>query len=1284
MKYAIKIFLSTLLTLILALSFRPPAAFAANSVKVYMDFEGYNLGQGYYIEPTALELAYGATAAEATIDLLERLGYEYDDGGNPETFFLSAVRGFDKGTVIIPNYIPAEEGAPTTENNTGNSDDWLGGGDYSTMSAWFITVNHEILGTGAAEYVLKDGDVLRWQFTVWGFGADFGLAQIWGGDPYYTHADKTALIRALFAPEADENAKNTALQLIINPLATQEQVETALAALLPSGPKTDKSQLEEAIKNANSLIEESYTSDSWEALQTALTFSQTVYNDENAAQSEINSAISQLSGAIDSLISVIPPGDLNIDQIRHQALTWLKSNKESPDFGSEWHVLALARSDELDENWAQIYLNNLETDAQFSGKTGPLSIHDTKVTENERLVLALTALGIDAENWNERDLISPLFDTDYIEKQGINGSIFGIIAFNSADYEVPPAVKAFCLNSILENQLADKGWTLYGDTADPDTTGMALQALAPYYAMGETAYNALGIEGAPVWNQIQTSVNGAIQTLSNIQENDGAYISWGAANAENCAQVLTTLCLLGIDPETDMRFIKNGKSVLDALISFRDDDTGGFKHITTGPVNSAATEHAAYALVAHWRMKNHMNPLYDMTDAAPRLPSQTVNKTALNSEISKAEKLNQDSYTSSTWNNLQTVLLEAKAAAADSNATQNVVNTAKSVLTEAINALQTVGADPSNPSDSIRVTFRLIGSTLANDDIDLGDNDYKGAHYVTWIPTSTYTINKNATVYDLFVTALANAELNAVGAEKNYIESIYAPSILGSYRLSELANGKYSGWLYTINGKHIGYGLKEHILPDNAEIVWHYVNDYRYEVEDWFEGMNYPGMGNYSTWNKWLEAPDRAPKEDDNPSSGSDNDLTKTNNASNGIIAEKSPLTSVAMPHLVTEIEIKSAVIDNVAKAETTAEEIEKAIAEATSAGNTAIAVTVTGAEDAKSTELIMAKDLLTKLKEANMELVVNAPFARIAFSKASLESVITTDGEIFKIAFAPINKTVDLNAKQQDAVKDNPAIELTIWSGDNIIRYFEGKITVSIPYQPKEHEDPDLITAYYLDDEGNFQEMKNARYDPETSAVLFETVHFSKFFVSEWLSPFDDIAKEDWFYKAVRFNYANDLIKGMEAANFAPNDNITRTQFVTILYRLEGEPPVTDRSAFSDVTSEQWYSAAVTWAANIGVISGYGGGIFGADDPVTREQIAAIIYRYAQWKKIDVSQTTDLSGYSDADSISDWAQAAMNWVSATGLIQTNTAENLAPVKTATRAEAAALFQHYIETVAKV
>ena len=169
-------------------------------------------------------------------------------------------------------------------------------------------------------------------------------------------------------------------------------------------------------------------------------------------------------------------------------------------------------------------------------------------------------------------------------------------------------------------------------------------------------------------------------------------------------------------------------------------------------------------------------------------------------------------------------------------------------------ALLTVTKTDSGPTpgDKIAVSFRLIGATPSSGEIDLSKGDYKGSEYVTWIKTTSYTLNRGSKVYDLFTKALGDAGLQSAGAEQNYVRSIYAPSEWGSYELSEFTNGHYSGWMYTVNGSHPNVGLKDYELNDGDEVIWHYVNDYRYEVHDWFDGS----LGNSSTWSKWLEAAD--------------------------------------------------------------------------------------------------------------------------------------------------------------------------------------------------------------------------------------------------------------------------------------------------------------------------------------------------------------------------------------------------------------------------------------------
>ena len=122
------------------------------------------------------------------------------------------------------------------------------------------------------------------------------------------------------------------------------------------------------------------------------------------------------------------------------------------------------------------------------------------------------------------------------------------------------------------------------------------------------------------------------------------------------------------------------------------------------------------------------------------------------------------------------------------------------------------------------VTFRLIGALEATQDVNLTSDSYL-PEYVTWIPTTKYEMASNATVYDLFTEALRDAGLSSTGAENNYVKTIYAPSCLGGYALSEFTNGARSGWMYTVNGSHPSLGLKEQELKDGDMVVWHYVND---------------------------------------------------------------------------------------------------------------------------------------------------------------------------------------------------------------------------------------------------------------------------------------------------------------------------------------------------------------------------------------------------------------------------------------------------------------------------
>lgn len=163
---------------------------------------------------------------------------------------------------------------------------------------------------------------------------------------------------------------------------------------------------------------------------------------------------------------------------------------------------------------------------------------------------------------------------------------------------------------------------------------------------------------------------------------------------------------------------------------------------------------------------------------------------------------------------------------------------------------------PKPSENTINVSFRLIGSTKATQDVDLANGRFYGAEYVTWIPTTRYTVSENATVADLFLTATQAAGIRSEGADKGYVSTVYAPS---GYALSEFTNGPRSGWMYTMDGVHTN-AINTQTMHDGAVIVFHYVDDYAWEVEDWANlgGANWPQLSGNSQnyWNDWLQAPD--------------------------------------------------------------------------------------------------------------------------------------------------------------------------------------------------------------------------------------------------------------------------------------------------------------------------------------------------------------------------------------------------------------------------------------------
>ena len=308
----------------------------------------------------------------------------------------------------------------------------------------------------------------------------------------------------------------------------------------------------------------------------------------------------------------------SVSQVMAETSAYMRATDTNPSVGSEWYVLGLARGGlSLKEKYFSTYYNH--TANYIEEKKGILT-NTSKYTEYSKRVLVLTAEGKDARNVGGYNLFKYISDLSLVKEQGLNGPIWALLAVNChPEYSFPdnPSAKeqnseAALVNFLLQSELSGGGWALMGSNADSDVTGMTLQALAPYY-------HKAGYEN------VTAAIDRGLARLSEMQNDSGGYSTMGVETEESCAQVITALCSLGIDPETDSRFIKGGHWTIENLITYHIAGSG-FMHVKAGAGNNGgaaagtldgmATEQGYYALVAYQRLKDGKTGLYDMSDVS--------------------------------------------------------------------------------------------------------------------------------------------------------------------------------------------------------------------------------------------------------------------------------------------------------------------------------------------------------------------------------------------------------------------------------------------------------------------------------------------------------------------------------------------------------------------------------------------------------------------------------------------------------------------------------------------
>lgn len=489
------------------------------------------------------------------------------------TVLQEAVGGAEQLDVVESTYGAYINGILGITNGDGGTTEGTG---YN-MAGWMFAVNGTMASSGIGDYsvvagTLSAGDELSFHYSVDG-GADIG----------YDWADTSqkalkALTTSTGVLSPSFSSGVTAYTLTI-PVGTQSVVFT---------PVAENMNETVTIKVGDTVYKRAMGIPVAEGTQILIQCS------NGTEQTEYSIYVKQeVSGAASEMY------DDTMKLIQGSLTT------ETCVYGNEWAVMSAARAGKLTQEQAETYYASVEEVVKQIGD----STLDTYATTNAKVILVLTAIGKNPAQVAGNNLLEPLADLDYVKKQGVNAAMYALLAFDSGAYEIPTVAEGktqttreALIQIILDGELSGGGWDWMGSSADPDLTANALQALTPYYESNAS---------------VKAAIVRGLQALSDIQNPDGSYSSWGTPNACSTAQVLTALTGLGIDPSKDSRFIKNGFTALQGLGYFYLPGSG-FRYDFSGMYVDFpySTIQASYALVSCQRLLNGQKRLYDMTDVS--------------------------------------------------------------------------------------------------------------------------------------------------------------------------------------------------------------------------------------------------------------------------------------------------------------------------------------------------------------------------------------------------------------------------------------------------------------------------------------------------------------------------------------------------------------------------------------------------------------------------------------------------------------------------------------------
>ena len=536
---------------------------------------------------------------------------------------------------------------------------------------------------------------------------------------------------------------------------------------------------------------------------------------------------------------------------------------------------------------------------------------------------------------------------------------------------------------------------------------------------------------------------------------------------------------------------------------------------------------------------------------------------------------------------------------------------------------------------SANVTFTASGAGY-----DPGDGDEQVSQVVQIRVVSPYgSFMYNGTVgwFDGMTAFYALRSTGLSIASSGTEQGIYVQKI-GSY--GEMDLGANSGWVYAVSGE--GYAaITEDDYPN--------VSSGSYTVDS----------GDYILW-RFTE------------------DWTKDTDL-NSAAASAGETNAVVLTPAATAK-------NGSAQVTLSASQLSDAVMKAKDAGFKSIVIdpVISGSAGSISVTLPRAP-LLTMSGEAGISLTVDTTLGTVALSGAAIAAaLLQTDGGTLTVRIEKVDLT-SLTTAQHERLVGKTAYRVGILSGETSLTDLGDPIVISLPCVLQEGETPDKVTVLRLST-GNQMIKTPCTFDSLTGLTTFSTAFLGLYgagYEAPRQSPFADVAQTDWFCMAVQYVTDNGLFNGTSQTAFSPDAPMTRGMLVTVLYRLEGEPAAAAENGYKDLAAGLWYTDAVLWAAKCGLVTGYGDELFGAEDSLTREQMASILYRYAGYKGIDVTATSDLSDFSDAAGVALWAVDALRWTTQEGLITGVTSQTLVPAMTATRAQMAEILLRFAQNFVK-